>query len=158
MTPENVGPEIFPRLKEIVGSFLPHDRYVALAFDHCRLSDIAPHLFVGKNRAKKVRHKYMVALTFRVLTRMAYQTFACLFWNGDEVKTLASTIHVYIQALTDAGLHVVATICPDDPSFVRTVMHLTQVRKVHLVLKTTGVTTILTPCVWYWDNIIPPLI
>lgn len=99
-------------------------------------------MFVNEKEARKVKHKYMLILTIRVITRNNYQPFGCIYWNGDEAKYLAGMLHIYIQALTNAGLRVVSTVCPADPYFINVIQHMTQVTffnfLVLLYLKTTN--------------------
>lgn len=101
---------------------------MALTFDHLPLKEIASHLFVNEKEAKKVKHKYMIVLTIRIITRNNYQPFGCIYWNGDEAKYVAGMLHIYIQALTNAGLRVVSTVCPADPYFINVIQHMTQVK------------------------------
>lgn len=126
---ENVSPKVFARLKDIVSSCLPHDRYVVVAFDQCRVEEVAPHLFATKKSACKVQHAYMLVFTIRWITKLHYQPFACLFWNGDEVSCLVHFLHVYINALCKSGFHVVATVCPAEHNFVKVIAELVKVKK-----------------------------
>lgn len=126
-TPENVAPKIFARLKDIISSFFPHDRYVALVFDHIPLLRLAPHLYGLKEPDGQKQHHYMLILTIRFLTSLNHQPIACLFWNGTEEKCLADLLHVYINALIDARAHVVATVCPAESCFIKVMECITQV-------------------------------
>lgn len=118
---------MFAKLKDVVSTLLPRDRYVALVFDHTTLNSVSPHLFATKKAANKVQHKYIIAVTVRLLTCLLYQPIGCLFWNGHETKCLAELIHVYINALTDARFRVVATVCPSEYCFINVVQHMTKV-------------------------------
>lgn len=69
----------------------------------------------------------MIVLTYRLITKYQYQPFACLFWNGEEYKCLAQFLHVYIDALVEAGLRVVATVCSSEDHFIYTVQYMTKV-------------------------------
>lgn len=126
-TPENVAPEIFARLKDIISSSSPRERYVALAFDHIPLIFVAPHLYNSNGSAGQNQHRYMLILTIRFLTSLVHQPIACLFWNGIEEKCLADLLHVYINALIDARAHVVATVCPAESCFINVMECITQV-------------------------------